>query len=149
MKLDRNISKDGKGKYALLNLRHLNELESKGATQLWAASVHKLATEAIKLLSQHMLVHWGNESRSDQFFVLKYRDKFAAPALLAYADAVAEEAKHMLPAVSEVTLKISNGEPVSDAERAMLQQYRSLMTFQREIHNEYRLALSVGHKIPD
>ena len=54
MKLDRNVNPDGKGKYALINLR-TNQ------------------------------VQWGD---GDQFFVIKYKDEFAAPALRAYADAV-------------------------------------------------------------
>lgn len=53
MKLDRNTNPDGRGKYALINLR-TNKVE------------------------------WGGE---DQFFVVKYKDRFAADALFAYANA--------------------------------------------------------------
>lgn len=63
MKLDRNINPDGKGKYALLNLRK-NTIE------------------------------WGNEP-GNQFFVIKLKDRFAAPALKAYADAVREQAGYL------------------------------------------------------
>lgn len=58
MKLDRNINPDGKGKYALINLR-TNQ------------------------------VQWGGDN---QFFVIKYKDEFAAPALRAYAMAVLAKA---------------------------------------------------------
>lgn len=56
MKLDRNSNPDGRGKYALINLR-TNKVE------------------------------WGDE---DQFFVIKYKDRFAEAALRAYAAAVRE-----------------------------------------------------------
>ena len=55
MKLDRNTNLDGKGKYALINLR----------------------TDKVEWGGPHM-----------QFFVRKYSDPFAAPALWAYARAV-------------------------------------------------------------
>lgn len=60
MKLDRNINPDGRGKYALINLR-TNQ------------------------------VQWGGAD-GEQFFVLKYKDRFAAPALRAYAKACKDEA---------------------------------------------------------
>lgn len=63
MKLDRNTNADGRGKYALINLR-TNQ------------------------------VQWGTEP-GDQFFVIKYKDKFAAPALMAYAEAAREEAARL------------------------------------------------------
>lgn len=63
MKLDRNINPDGKGKYALLNLRKNT-------------------------------VEWGTEPEG-QFFVIKYKDFFAVPALKAYAKAVLAEAERL------------------------------------------------------
>lgn len=63
MKLDRNVNQDGRGKYALINLR-TNKVE------------------------------WGGEGGA-QFFVLKYRDKFAAPALRAYVAAARAEAERL------------------------------------------------------
>lgn len=66
MKLDRNINPDGKGKYALINLRKNT-------------------------------VEWGEP---DQFFVIKYKDEFAAAALEAYAEAVRSKA-NMLKATGK------------------------------------------------
>ncbi len=63
MKLDRNINPNGKGKYALINLR-TNQ------------------------------VQWGTEPNG-QFFVIKYKDKFAEPALRAYAAACMAEAARL------------------------------------------------------
>lgn len=59
MKLDRNINPDGKGKYALLNLR-TNKIE------------------------------WG-VTPDEEFFVIKLKDKYAAPALDAYAKACVKD----------------------------------------------------------
>lgn len=61
MRLDRNINPDGRGKYALINLR-TNKVE------------------------------WGGPTAEEQFFVLKLKDEFAAPALRAYAEAVRTKA---------------------------------------------------------
>ncbi len=55
MRLDRNKNPDGRGKYAIINLR----------------------TDTIQ---------W--RGGKDDFFVLKLKDRFAGPALQAYADAV-------------------------------------------------------------
>jgi len=60
MKLDRNVNLDGKGKYALINLR-TNSVE------------------------------WGGSKDSGSFFVLKFKDKFTAAALHAYADEAARD----------------------------------------------------------
>lgn len=72
MALDRNVNKDGRGKYALINLR-TNQ------------------------------VQWGGD---DQFFVIKYKDRFASAALQAYAQAVSNFAMslpHDDPQYAELT----------------------------------------------
>lgn len=77
MKLDRDINKDGKGKYALVRLRNINK-----------------GDEAFQLLQRlHELGHldWGKVGDPDEFFVIKLRDKFSQPAIVAYADAVMRE----------------------------------------------------------
>jgi hypothetical protein len=86
IKLDRNINPDGSGKYALINLRKLRNPNTfpKGVTQAVEAEA------AIKLLSDLGIIQWGNESPGDQFFVVKYKDRFAADALEAYARAAGD-----------------------------------------------------------
>jgi hypothetical protein len=61
MKLDRNINPDGKGKYALIKLRE-----------------------------KPFVVDFGDTPDSD-FFVIRLKDKYAAPALLAYSLAARED----------------------------------------------------------
>ena len=87
MKLDRNTNLDGRGKYALLKLRRQEE------------PISPEAIEAANLLKEQGLLQFGNEAPDQQFFVIKYKDKFAIPALTAYAAAVTKEAAKPLWAV--------------------------------------------------
>jgi hypothetical protein len=95
MRLDRNTNSDGRGKYALINLR----------------------------TSQ---VQWGGDG-GEQFFVLKYKDLFVAPALFAYAKAVRDHAQS------------SHDE----------NERRELLEYAREIEAEALKAEMVGCRIPD
>jgi len=71
MKLDRNIHKDGLGKYALIKLR-IDQPVS-----LQALPDHyRIAKDA---------VDFGREGTGSDFFVIRLKDKYAAPALAAYA----------------------------------------------------------------
>lgn len=74
MKLDRNI-KDGRGKYALIEIRKLSEAT---ADALFAGLSGEVTVprKAVTI------------GEPDQFFVLKYKDIFTGPALRAYANAV-------------------------------------------------------------
>lgn len=81
MKLDRNVNPDGKGKYCLINLRK---------TLTTAQSM--VVIDALKALDAEGVLHWGNESPGDQFFVMKYKDFFTSAGLLAYALAVKDYA---------------------------------------------------------
>lgn len=96
MKLDRNTNPDGRGKYALINLRDNT-------------------------------VQWGNEP-GGQFFVLKYKDLFVYPALLAYAKAVRDAASQM------------DDEP---------KQQREYLEYADEMDAQAELAFKAGEKLPD
>lgn len=74
MKLDRNINPDGKGKYALLKQRELSHSQS----------VH--VSDAVDMLSECGIIDYGGTPETD-FFVIRLKDKYAAPALEAYANA--------------------------------------------------------------
>jgi hypothetical protein len=113
MKLDRNINKDGTGKYALVNIRRLN-ISSNGDHH-----------NAFKELLEAGIISLGNESPGDQFFVMKYKDRFTAPALRAYADAVAKEIEKR-PGIAE-----------------------SLAEYFLEMDHEAREAANQGVRIPD
>lgn len=77
MKLDRNINPSGKGKYALINLRKIPG-DPQTAADLAAA-----------ILINPECVEFGRVGDEDEFWLLKLKDKYAAVALSAYADAAA------------------------------------------------------------
>lgn len=79
MKLDRNINPNGAGKYALIKLRAVgerwfNELLEKRSGNTLGLDI-PVAICAIDL----------GDSPDTDFFVIRLRDKHAAPALAAYA----------------------------------------------------------------
>ena len=74
MKLDRNINPDGTGKYAL---RELLKLE---------AQKDFSATTSVSALAMQGIVDHGGTPETD-FFVIRLKDKYAAAALTAYANA--------------------------------------------------------------
>lgn len=74
MRLDRNINPDGKGKYALIKLRGPGHLTRHGREITVSAS----------------MVDFGGVPETD-FFVIRLKDKYAAPALAAYAFAAMQE----------------------------------------------------------
>ncbi len=78
MKLDRNINKDGKGKYALILLRDVEN---------WKTP-EELA-DAIK--TNPKIVDYGFRHHESEFFVIRLKDKHAEAALMAYANSIADE----------------------------------------------------------
>lgn len=74
MKLDRNINPDGRGKYALLKLRR----QPKG----FPVELQHCA----QMLKVAGLLDFGGTPETD-FFVIRLKDKYAGPALHAYAEA--------------------------------------------------------------
>lgn len=73
MKLDRNLNMDGKGKYALIKLRELDSMPRSP----------EVLAQAI--IDNPDLVDFGDTDDSE-FFVIRLKDKHAAPALIAYAE---------------------------------------------------------------
>lgn len=120
MKLDRNINSDGRGKYALINLRQTKSLDQ-----------FEQVFDAMNVLNRAGLLHWGNESPESQFFVVKYGDPFASDALFAYAMAVKAHAERGM----------------SD-NRMMPAEFDSWMEWHREILAEAEAAKLVNHKLP-
>ena len=82
MKLDRNSTLNGLGKYALLNLRRLRQ---DGQRVYWQAG----GTNGI-LAVPNQYVEFG-DSLHNEFFAIKLKDKYAQAALTAYATAAAED----------------------------------------------------------
>jgi hypothetical protein len=81
MKLDRNINPDGHGKYALLLLRNLENFREPGT---FGGGLPPSIAAAIKTLEQAGVIDWGNTPERE-FFVIRLKDKYAAPALSVYA----------------------------------------------------------------
>lgn len=89
MKLDRNTNPDGRGRYALIQMREV--LYERGTLQ----QKDDLAAKGMVVCIPAKAIRLGNEGPGEQFFVLKYKDKFAAAALWAYADAVNKHASQL------------------------------------------------------
>jgi hypothetical protein len=78
MKLDRNINPDGKGKYALIKLRMVDE-----------------GCEEVTSFGVHVAWHFPDEAidfgrGGEDFFVIRLKDRFAEAALRAYAQEARE-----------------------------------------------------------
>jgi len=120
MKLDRNINPDGKGRYALIHLRKCTPtIEESGL-------LGKI------LICDAEAVSFGNpngDTPGEQFFVLKYKDKFASEALNAYAGSVRNEA-----------WRLRGLDQIDEAEQ--------LEEFASEVEEEARKARALGHKTP-
>ena len=87
MRLDRNINEGGRGKYALLKLRKLDDFRD--PADPFAEVAPKIAN-AITTLADAGILDWGNKPDSE-FFVMRLKDKYAADALEAYAAAAIED----------------------------------------------------------
>ena len=75
---DRNINSDGRGKYALILLRNVSlEEVGRGYSDTFGYSSFDIPVSAIDL---------GEAWTESEFFVIRLKDKYAAPALHAYAD---------------------------------------------------------------
>lgn len=83
MKLDRNIEgNEGRGKYAVLNLRTLALYERQDTFSEAPADL----SYALKVLEEAGILEWGEVGGPHEFFLLKLKDEAAARALAAYAD---------------------------------------------------------------
>lgn len=78
MKMDRNLNADGRGKYALLNLRRVSE---NGAPEV---------REALDVLTEAGVLEWGFVGDQDEFFVMKLKDINAPGGLVGYAESAAK-----------------------------------------------------------
>lgn len=74
MKLQRNVGNDGRGKYAIVKLRKIAPGDDETRARLDA-------------LTSGGFVEFGNVGDTDEFFVVKLKDVYAADALRAYAQA--------------------------------------------------------------
>lgn len=82
MKLDRNMTETGLGKYALLKLRKLKDFTDPDDP---FQEVAKPIADAIQTLEKAGILDWGN-SPETEFFVIRLKDKYGRCALHAYAE---------------------------------------------------------------
>lgn len=85
MKLDRNINGNKRGKYALIKLRRLTEIEA------WDGGDGEIADrqaviDAIALLERAGILDWGFAGTEGEFMVIRLKDKYAKEALWAYGN---------------------------------------------------------------
>jgi hypothetical protein len=76
MKLDRNINPNGRGKYALLKLRRVDEFT--------AGLTRARIDDAFAILEMYGILDWGDRPETE-FFPIRLKDKYASHALEAYA----------------------------------------------------------------
>lgn len=93
MKLDRNLSSRHRGKYALIRLR-VDE------------PIIPLFTPDRATVSRHA-IDYGNTEDSE-FFVIRLKDKYAAPALHAYAEAARQDDPEWADEVAALASKALN-----------------------------------------
>lgn len=91
MKLDRNVNRGGHGKYALVNMRKVVPMLDAAAPMNRDIEEYPPELKAFMLLVEKGIITLGNETPGDQFFVMKYKDKFTHDGLSAYAGAVMRE----------------------------------------------------------
>ncbi len=82
MRLDRNIEgNEGRGKYAILNLRRLALYESSDTFNRFPPKISR----ALKVLEAEGILEWGVVGKPNEFFLIKLKDAGAQAALTAYA----------------------------------------------------------------
>lgn len=82
MKLDRNLTGNkGRGKYALVLMRRIAKLEREDReafAEVWGA---------MQILLRHGALDFGDPNTEGEFFVMKLRDQYSSPGLIAYSAA--------------------------------------------------------------
>lgn len=110
--MDRNITDDGIGKYALLNLRKLNEVCSYPSTfERWTPEV----AQALKTLEEVGALEWGRVGEKDEFFVVKLKDKHSMHALMAYHASIYKDDPEFAESVREMAMRSGPFHPLCKA----------------------------------
>lgn len=99
MKLDRNAEPTGVGKYALVNMRRYRALPPDKAQE---------AHDLLGRLDALGIIDTGARGATDEFFVVKLKDRYAEPALTAYANAAAADDAEWATEVSALAARAAN-----------------------------------------
>jgi hypothetical protein len=108
MKLDRNLNANGRGKYALLKLRKLDEMTDPADP---FQNVDHEIVEAIQTLEKAGILDWGNTLESE-FFVMRLKDKHAAAALHAYAADADDDDREYGDEVRRLAMRAGRNHPL-------------------------------------
>jgi hypothetical protein len=81
MRLIRNITKDHRGKYAVVRMQKLPDDPGARAD----------VDFAFRMLEHHGMLEWGEPKTGGEFFVIMLKDRYAHAALKAYGLAVLED----------------------------------------------------------
>ena len=109
MKMDRNINDDGLGKYAIINLRKLNEICGRqGTFERWTPGV----AEALKTLEAVGALEWGCTGSPDEFFLIKLKDRNAMHALMAYHASIYADDPEFAEEVRQLALRSGTFHPL-------------------------------------
>lgn len=106
MKLTRNTTPDGRGKYALVRLDKLRIAQA-GDGSLTLLDLSRIE-HALYLLEKARLLEYGQPSTPEEFFVIKLKDKHADFTLRAYAASVASDDKEFAEDVRELSSRAAN-----------------------------------------
>lgn len=90
MKLDRNINGNRRGKYALLKLRRLTEIEAWDGGDGEALD-RQAVIDAIALLERAGVLDWGYAGTEGEFMVMRLKDKYAYRGMMGYYKAITLE----------------------------------------------------------
>jgi len=102
VKLDRDMNDDGLGKYAIINLRKLNELCSYPSTfERWTPGI----AQALRTLEEVGALEWGRTGEQDEFFLIKLKDAHAMHALMAYSADAHKDDPEFAEAVRQMALR--------------------------------------------
>lgn len=111
MKLDRNINGNKRGKYALLKLRRLTEIEAWDGGEGEALD-RQAVIDAVALLERAGILDWGYAGTEGEFMVIRLKDKYAANALLTYAtDAYRDGEKEYAAEINEMAQRAGQNSP--------------------------------------
>ena len=112
MKMDRNLNDDGIGKYAVINLRRLNDLCGHvGTFRRWTPAVE----QALMTLENLEVLDWGRTGAPDEFFLIRLRDKHAMHALMAYHASVYKDDPEFANEVRDMALRSGPFHPLCKA----------------------------------
>ena len=108
MKLDRNVNANGRGKYALLKLRKLDEFtDPAGPFQKVAEPI----VAAIKTLDDAGILDWGVQGTEAEFMVIRLKDKYAKEALWAYGNEADKDDHEYAAEIFEMAYRSGSNSP--------------------------------------